>query len=137
MHPCIHIPHGPSWPIMGITFTMVFSCEYVQLALMVSPCITIGLANHLSKQRVRCMCGLPGDVSEVQSSFSNLLVTSPTSQLILGPFCRFTYVTAHSPTLLFLHLHHSSFSNPSFPSSTLQTLHLRPLASCPWSDGAM
>ena len=49
-------------------------------------------------------------------SFSNLSVTSPTSQLILQPFRRFTYVTAHSPTLPLLHLLHSSFSIPSFPS---------------------
>ena len=32
--------------------------------------------------------------------------------LILQPFRRFTYVTAHSPTLLSLFLRHSSFSNP-------------------------
>ena len=36
------------------------------------------------------------------------------SQLILQPFRRFTYATAHSPTLPLLHLCHSSFSNPSF-----------------------
>ena len=66
------------------------------------------------------MGGSPGDVSEEpvmqekqKSSFSNLSVTSPTSQLILQPFCHFTYVTAHSATLLLLHLCHSSFSNPS------------------------
>ena len=52
-------------------------------------------------------------------SFSNL-----TSQLILQPFRRFTYVTAHSPTLPLLHLRHSSFSNPSFASPTSQALHL-------------
>ena len=51
-------------------------------------------------------------------------VTSPTSQLILQPFYRFTYVTAHSPTLPLLHLRHSSFSNPSFVSPTSQVLHL-------------
>ena len=39
------------------------------------------------------------------------------SQLILQPFHHFTYFTAHSPTLPLLHLHHSSFSNPSFASS--------------------
>ena len=49
-----------------------------------------------------------------QSSFSKLSVTSPTSQLILQPFRRFTYATAQSPTLPILHLHHSSFSNPFF-----------------------
>ena len=56
-------------------------------------------------------------------SFSNLSVTSPTSQLILQPFrrfptsqlilqpfCCFTYVTAHSPTLLSLLLRHRLFT---------------------------
>ena len=38
-------------------------------------------------------------VITVLCSFSRLSVTSPTSQLILKPFPRFTYVTAHSPTL--------------------------------------
>ena len=52
-------------------------------------------------------------------------VTSPTSQLILQPLCRFTYVTAHSSTLPLLHLCHSSFSNPYFASPTSQALHLR------------
>ena len=47
--------------------------------------------------------------------------TSPTAQLILQPFRRFTYVIAHSPSLPLLHLRHSSFSNPSFASPTSQT----------------
>ena len=42
-----------------------------------------------------------------QSSFSNLSVTSPTLQ----PFCCFTYVTVHSPTLLSLLLRHRLFTN--------------------------
>ena len=71
--------------------------------------------------------------SNEQNSFSNLSVTSRTSQLILKPFPRFTNVTAHSPTLLLLHLHHNSFSNPSFASPTSQDLHLRHLESSPWS----
>ena len=66
-----------------------------------------------------------------QSSFSNLSVTPPTSQLILQPFRRFTSVTAHSPTFPSLHLHHSSFSNPSFVSPTSQAVHLCHMASCP------
>ena len=53
-------------------------------------------------------------------SFSKLPVASPTSQLILQPFRRFTYVTAHSPTLPLVHLRHSSFSNPSVASPTSQ-----------------
>ena len=49
-------------------------------------------------------------------------VTSPTSQLILQLFRRFTYVTAHSPTLPLLHLRHDSFSNPYFAFPTSQAL---------------
>ena len=67
-----------------------------------------------------------------QSSFSNLSITSRTSQPILQPFRRFTYVTAHSQTLPLLHRRHSSFSNPSFASPTSQALHLIHLASRPW-----
>ena len=67
-----------------------------------------------------------------QSSISNLSVTSPTLQLILQPFRHFTYVTTHSPTLPLLHLRHSTFSNPSFASSTSQALHLIHLESGPW-----
>ena len=57
-------------------------------------------------------------------SFCNLSFTSPTSQLILQPFRRYIYVTAHSPTLTLLDLRHRSFSNPSFASPTSQALHL-------------
>ena len=55
-------------------------------------------------------------------SFSNLSVTSPTSQLILHPFRCFTYVTTHSPTLPLIHLCHSSFSNPSVASPASQLI---------------
>ena len=59
-----------------------------------------------------------GEVTEMLEielcSFSKLSVTSATSQLILQPFRRFTYVTVHSPILPLLHLCHSSFSNPSY-----------------------
>ena len=64
-------------------------------------------------------------------SFSKLSVVSPTSQLILQPFPRFTYSTAHFPTLSLLHLLHSSFSNPSFGYPMSQDFHLRHLASRP------
>ena len=72
------------------------------------------------------------------SSFSNISVTSSTSQLSLQPFRRFTYVTAHSsilplmswahsPKFPSLHLRHNSFSNPSVALPTshliLQFLH--------------
>ena len=51
------------------------------------------------------------------------------SQLILQPFRRFTYVTAHAPTVPLLDQRRSSFSNPSFASPTSQALHLRHLYS--------
>ena len=73
-----------------------------------------------------------------QSTFSNLFITSPTSQFILQPFHSFTYVTAHSPTLCcftyitapsttlpLLLLHHNSFSNPS-TASPMSQLILQP-----------
>ena len=49
-------------------------------------------------------------------SFSNLSVTSSTSQLILLPFRRFIYVTYHSITLSLLHLR--SGTSPSLPGET-------------------
>ena len=67
-------------------------------------------------------------------SFSNISVTSPTSRLILEPFRRFTYVTAHSPTLPLLQIRHSSFYNPSFASPTSQALHLIHLACRPYNE---
>ena len=44
------------------------------------------------------------------SSFSNPSLALPTSKLILQPFRCFTYVTAHSPTLLSLLLRHRIFT---------------------------
>ena len=72
----------------------------------------------------------PSAASPELSSFSKLSVTSPTLQLILQPFPRFTYVTAHSPTLPLLRLRHRSFFSPSFASTTSQDFHFH-LASRP------
>ena len=44
------------------------------------------------------------------SSFSSSSLALPTSQLILQPFCSFTYITAHSSTLLLFLLHHRIFT---------------------------
>ena len=66
-------------------------------------------------------------------SYSNLSVTSPTSQLILQPFRRFNYCTSQlilQPFRCFT-IRHSSFPNPSFDSPTSQALHLIHLASRP------
>ena len=57
-------------------------------------------------------------------SFSNLSVTSPTSQLIFQPFSRFTYVAAPASTVPLLYLRHSSFSNTSFASPVSQAHEL-------------
>ena len=64
------------------------------------------------------------------SSFSNPSVASPTSQLILQPFFRCSYVTGFSltsPGEPSLNLRHSSFSNPSLalPTSQLILQHFR------------
>ena len=44
------------------------------------------------------------------NSFSNPSIALPTSHLILQPFCHFTYVTAHSPTLFSHLLRHKLFT---------------------------
>ena len=54
------------------------------------------------------------------SSFFNPSVTSPTSQFILHPFFRFSYVTGSSLTLL--HLIHSSFTDSSVALPTSQLI---------------
>ena len=98
----------------------------------------------------------PSSLYLSHSSFSNLSVVSPTSQFILQPFFRFSYVTSsslnspgqpptqssfsnlsvttQSPTLPLLYLRHSSFSNPSFASPTSQALHSIHLASRSWTS---
>ena len=58
--------------------------------------------NNIGKNQMKLCANV------LQSSFSKLSVTSLTSQLILQLFRRFTYITAHSPTLPLLHLRHSS-----------------------------
>ena len=58
--------------------------------------------------------------------FTYITAHSPTLPslylLILQAFRCFTYVTTHSPTLPSLYLRHSSFSNPSVVSPTLQLI---------------
>ena len=61
---------------------------------------------------------------------SNPSVASPTSQIILQSFRRFTYVTAHFPTLPSLRLC-QAHSPALVASPTTQALHIRHLASRP------
>ena len=78
---------------------------------------------HIYLMHVIIFCVLfPFAQTHGHSSFSNLSFASPTSQFILQPFFRFSYVTIHSATLLSLLLRHSSFSNPSFASPTSQLI---------------
>ena len=60
--------------------------------------------------------------------FPTLLLLQPTSQLILQPFHCFNYVTVHSPTLLSLPLHLQPFCHFTYVrahSPTFLSLHLR------------
>ena len=56
------------------------------------------------------------------SSFSHPSFASPMLQLILQPFPHFTYVTTQSLTLPSLYLRHSLFSNYSVASPTSQLI---------------
>ena len=55
-----------------------------------------------------------------------IIIGGSLALLILQPFCHFTYVTTHSPTLPSLYLRHSSFSQPSVASPTSQFI-LQPI----------
>ena len=57
---------------------------------------------------------------DVATSSATASIKEAMALLILQPFCHFTYITTHSPTLPSLYLHHSSFSNTSVASSTSQ-----------------
>ena len=86
----------------------------------------------LSSAEVTDIVGRIGDdVDSIQAVSYRFNVTI-SALLILQPSRRFTYVTAHSPTLPSLYLRHSSLSNPSFAFPTSQALHLRHLASRLW-----
>ena len=67
-------------------------------------------------------CRISCDVGS--TSFSNPYIASPLSQLILQPFHRFTYVTAHSIALALLHLRHRLFTLVTAHSPTLPPLYL-------------
>ena len=56
--------------------------------------------------------------------FTYVIGTSAMSQLILQPFRRFTYVMAHYTALLWLHLRHMYFTYITAHSPTLPLLHL-------------
>ena len=136
------IPHSTDFDVVPGEANAVFYCPEVHVVYIYIPMIC--KSGFIDKQypvhEVMSLMQNPLAVFQTNwkvivvkclSSFSNLSVTSPTSQLILQPFRRFTYVTAHSPTLPSLYLRRSSFSNPSvaLPTSqlspTLPSLYLR------------
>ena len=68
------------------------------------------------------------------STFPNPSVASPTSQLILQPFFRFSYIKgSHSPTLPSLYLHYSAFSN-SYVASLRHSSFSNPSVALPTSQ---
>ena len=69
------------------------------------------------------------------SLFSNTSAALPKPQLILQPFRRFIYATAHSTARPPLHLRHRSFYNLSVASPTSQAIHVLHLASRPCKGG--
>ena len=77
--------------------------------MCVSVCLSIATCrpsqNFVSINELRSFSSFPS-LHVCHSSFSNPSVTLPTSQFILQSFRCFTYVTAHSPTLLSLLLRH-------------------------------
>ena len=75
-------------------------------------CVKVFLiGTHFQNQSPRTASfSIPPSLHLRHSSFSNLSVASPTSQLILQTFRRFIYVTAHSSTLQSLYLRHRHFT---------------------------
>ena len=125
-------------------FTMLFQCLLDHTQHKLYFCLISLLRNNVSNSvyinlrhsyiNYYFMGGWPGDRSEElmsrahspifpslhlrHSSFSNSSGALPTSQLILQPFRRFTYVTAHSPTLPLLHC--VTVHSPTFLSLLLR-----------------
>ena len=83
---------------------------------------TLLFAKRQLSNLISVMGGSPCDVSEepVTKEKRKKGWRMSSALLILQPIRRFTYVTAHSPTLPSLYLHHSSFSNPPVASPTSQ-----------------
>ena len=78
--------------------------------------VTERLENELILQPLRHFTYVTTNSPMKMNSFSNLSVTSPTSQLILQ------WEWTHSPTFPSIHLRYNSFSNPSVASPTSQLI---------------
>ena len=99
---------GP--PLSGLsTFISVFPMVTLYIFILICNALLGNLHGKLARWRKWRAC----DVGEAKEGLE---------RLIFQPFCHFTYVTAHSPSLPSLYLHHSSFSNTSVFSSTSQLI---------------
>ena len=125
----MHVAHSPTFPSLHLRHSSFSnpSVALPTLQIILQPfrcftCVTAHSPTLLSLLLRHSRAHSPTFPSLYlrYRSFSNPSVASPTSQLILQPFRRLTYVTAHSPTLLSPHICHSSFSNPFFASPTSQ-----------------
>ena len=113
-------------------FNLLSSRANLQLPYSLAGHSHCRLQNHHGciKHHHRGMGGSPIDVGEGGggASFSNPYIASPTSQLNLQPFRRFTYIIAHSTTLPLLHLRHRHLTYVTAHSPTRPPLHLRPMS---------
>ena len=91
------------FPLMAGFFNLLSSRANLHLSYNPAGRSHCRLKNHHGyiKHHHRGMGGSPGDVGEVP--------IPELKCLIIQPLHRFTYVTAHSPTLTPLHLRHRSF----------------------------
>ena len=119
-------------PIKCFVFCISFSVHYRKVFFLYLPIFDkkinklICIQNwRLARWRKWKSC----DVGEAKEGLENELWRRGSdgklgewAELILQAFRHFTYVTAHSPTLPSLYLHHSSFSNPCVASPTSQLI---------------
>ena len=89
-----------------------FRCfTYVTAHSTTLPFFTYVIGTSLTSQLIlQHFAGLPTSQLILDRCFTYAIGTSPMSQLILQPFCCFIYATAHSKTILLLHLHHRHFT---------------------------
>ena len=104
--------HFPTFPPLHLRHNS-FSNPSVALPmsqLILQPFHCLSTSQFILRPSFRFFYVTSSSFNSELCSFSNLSAISPTLQLILQPFRRFTYGTAHSPTLLSLLLRHKLFT---------------------------
>ena len=104
----------------GSSSTLPESRGSSKLMFPVARCLCEILINHHQSAlpKGRSYTANSGTKTAVLPKGRSSTANSGTNELSFSNLCHFTYVTAHSPTLLSLYLRHSSFSNPSFASTS-------------------